>query len=413
LPFCHDKRRQGYLAHLDVPPADLSIASGVLIRALAQDPVTWTSARAGTFLEEEVVRWLADLVFPGQPDAGGIACAGGTQANLHAVLLARNLLFAQHGCDVGRVGLAEAQHALARAHGVRKVRVLVSSAAHGSLAAAVRHAGLGDDNLDCLPTDANDAVRVDALEEALERAARLGDRVALVALTAGTVGVGAVDPLQESVALARRYGARVHVDAAHGAMLLLSRRYAPRLAGIECADSVTADPHKILGLNQGLGMLFLRDREDREGLAKDPAPYFAVAPGAPSSSRYTLDGTRPLSALSAWILLRHLGRAGYERVVDHVLGLSTRFTDAVVGTGLFELYAPPRMNLVAFRPTHGGDDAVRRLLAAIAETPFRAGPYATSRGLFLRTVFVNPATTADDVDRFVRVLRAAAESRAP
>jgi glutamate/tyrosine decarboxylase-like PLP-dependent enzyme len=394
LPFCHDKRDPSYAAHLDIPPADLSIAAGVLVRALAQDPVMWTSSRAGTFVEQEVLRWLASLVFPQEEHAGGIACTGGTQANLHAVLLARNLALP----GAARLGIAAAM----RKSGARGLKVLASSAAHGSVGAAVRHTGVGDESLVSLPVDAADAVRLDALEAALAAAAREGDKVALVVLNAGTVGVGAIDPLPEAIALAKRYGARVHVDAAHGAMILFSRRYAPRLAGIELADSVAADPHKILGLNQGLGALLLRDHDDAEAVAKDPAPYFALAPDTPSFARFTLDGTRPLQALGAWILMRHLGRAGYEQVVDHLLALTDYFVEGLERAGDYELYARPAMNLVAFRES--GTRGVARLLDTAAKVRRHVSRYQSPRGDFLRAVFVNPATTGREIDGLLGVL---------
>jgi L-2,4-diaminobutyrate decarboxylase len=398
LPFCHDKRRPEYLAHLDVPPADLSIAAGTLIRALAQDPVTWTSSRAGTFIEEQVLGWLCELAFPSAPDAAAVATSGGTQANLLAVLLARNLAFDPE--LVARRGLVEAQ----RASGIRALRVLASEAAHGSVAQAVRNAGLGDDALVRLPVDAHDRLRLDALEAALEAAARAGDRVALVVLNAGTVGVGAIDPLPEAIALARRHRARVHVDAAHGAMLLWSRRYAARLDGLDRADSVTCDPHKILGLNQGLGALLLADGRDRAAVSKDGAPYFQAPAGAPLASRFNLDGTRPLHALAAWILIRHLGRDGYAAVVDHLLGLSEYFTDRLYELGA-ELYAPPAMNLIGFRPP-GGEAQLTALERRLAATRFRLSRYQSSRGAFARAVFVNPATRHATVDELVRLVEA-------
>ena len=393
LPFCHDKRDPTYLAHLDIPPADLSIAVGVLVRALAQDPVTWTSSRAGTFVEQEVLRWLANLVFPQAQQAGGVACTGGTQANLHAVLLARNLALP----DATRFGIAAAM----RKSGARGLKVLASSATHGSVGAAVRHTGIGGENLVSLPVDATDAVRLDALEEALGTAAREGDKVALVVLNAGTVGVGAIDPLPEAIAIAKRFGTRVHVDAAHGAMLLFSRRYAPRLAGIELADSVTADPHKILGLNQGLGALLLRDYDDAGAVAKDPSPYFASAPDTPSFARFTLDGTRPLQALGAWILMRHLGRAGYQQVVDHFFALTDCFVEGLERAGGYELYARPVMNLVAFRGT-GARDGTPRLDGARVRR--HVSRYQSPRGEFLRAVFVNPATTGKEIDGLLGIL---------
>jgi glutamate/tyrosine decarboxylase-like PLP-dependent enzyme len=391
LPFCHDKRDPSYTPHLDIPPADLSIAAGVLVRSLAQDPVTWTSSRAGTFVEQEVLRWLANLVFPQAEQAGGIACTGGTQANLHAILLARNLALP----DAARFGIAAAT----RKSGVRSLKLLASSATHGSVGAAVRHTGIGDENLVSLPVDATDAVRLDALEEAFDTAAREGDKIALIVLNAGTVGVGAIDPLPETIAIAKRYGARVHVDAAHGAMLLFSRQYAPRLAGIELADSVAADPHKILGLNQGLGALLLRNYDDAGAVAKDPSPYFASAPDTPSFARFTLDGTRPLQALGAWILMRHLGRAGYEQVVDHLFALTDRFVEGLERAGGYELYSRPAMNLVAFR-----ENGAAQLFDAAARGRCHLSRYQSPRGEFLRAVFVNPATTGKEIDGLLGIL---------
>jgi glutamate/tyrosine decarboxylase-like PLP-dependent enzyme len=400
LPFCHDKRRPEYLAHLDVPPADLSIAAGTLIRALAQDPVTWTSSRAGTFMEEQLLGWITQLAFPRHTRAAAVACSGGTQANLLALLLARNLALGED--RVARLGLPAA----VAASGARGLRVLASKAIHGSIAAAVRNAGLGDAALTRLPVDPHDRLRLDALEAALQAAEREGARVALVVLNAGTVGVGAIDPLPQAIALAHRHGARVHIDAAHGAMLLWSRRFTARLEGLEGADSITADPHKILGLNQGLGTLILRDGRDRHAVTKDGAPYFHVADGAPASSRFTLDGTRPLHALAAWILVRHLGRDGYAQLVEHLMALAERFTDHVSASGTLALFAPPMMNLIAFRPSGGDATALAALEERLAATPYRLSRYQSARGAFMRAVFVNPATTADTVDELARVLGA-------
>jgi glutamate/tyrosine decarboxylase-like PLP-dependent enzyme len=406
LPFCHDKREPTYFSHMDVPPADLSIAAGTLIRALSQDPVTWTSSRAGTFLEQEVVRYFTTLCYPEQQAAGGVPCSGGTQANLLAILLGRNLALEASGSDVSRLGLAEAL----RQSGARSLKVLASEKAHLSVGAAIRHAGLGDDNHVQLPVDADDAVRLDALEAALVNARRDGDRVALVVLNAGTVGVGAIDPLRAATELAHRHGARVHVDAAHGSMLLFSRRSAELLSGIEQADSVSSDPHKLLGLNQGLGMLLLKQAADREAAAKQPAPYFLSPDGAPEAWRYPLDGTRPLNALGAFVLMRHLGRAGYARIVDHFLELAALFESKLREHGGFELYGRRSMNLCAFRPKAASDAEVERLIARINAGKYRASRYQSSRGSFIRAVFVNPATTGADVAGYVDVLARALKS---
>jgi glutamate/tyrosine decarboxylase-like PLP-dependent enzyme len=119
----------------------------------------------------------------------------------------------------------------------------------------------------------------------------------------------------------------------------------------------------------------------------------------PSFARFTLDGTRPLQALGAWILMRHLGRAGYEQIVDHLFALTDRFVAGLERAGGYELYARPTMNLVAFRET-----GVARLRFAAARVRRHVSCYQSLRGEFLRAVFVNPATTGKEIDGLLRML---------
>jgi len=169
-----------------------------------------------------------------------------------------------------------------------------------------------------------------------------------------------------------------------------------------------ADPHKILGLNQGLGALLLRDHGDAGAVAKDPSPYFASAPDMPSFARFTLDGTRPLQALGAWILMRHLGRSGYEQVVDHLFALTNHFVEGLERAGGYELYTRPAMNLVAFRETgapRGADvSGTTRLFDAGTCLRRHVSRYQSPRGEFLRAVFVNPATTGREIDDLLGIL---------
>ncbi|RKH47499.1 aspartate aminotransferase family protein [Corallococcus llansteffanensis] len=401
MPHGRDKRAPTWFAQLDVPPTDISVFSGLLIRALAQDPITFSSARSGTFVEQQVLRWLTSLAFPDTPTAGGCFTSGGTQSNFQALLLLRNHCLLRAGADVNALGLFEA---LTRT-GHRGMRVFASEASHPSIFAAVRQLGLGDAGLHRLPADGEDRVSLEALEAALAGARREGHLPAVVVLTAGTSGVGAVDPLRAGMRLAREYGALVHVDAAHGSMLLFSQRHQGLLDGLQDADTVTLDPHKVLGLNAPLGGLLVRDARLLTLLGKSSLGYF-VAGEVADLGEVTLDGSRALNSLGAWLLLRHFGRDGYGRLVDHLFALAADFTRRLRESGLFELFPEaPAMNLLAFRlvPKARGPrpgDLAREnarneaLLSRLLEgRRFAASCYRHASGrLYLRAVFINPAS---------------------
>jgi glutamate/tyrosine decarboxylase-like PLP-dependent enzyme len=202
-------------------------------------------------------------------------------------------------------------------------------------------------------------------------------------------------------------------------MLLFSRRQAPKLEGIGAADTVTMDPHKILGLNQSLGALIVRERRTLHALGKVGLRYY-VHSDAPDLGDFTLDGSRALNSLGAWILLRAFGRSGYERMVDHFFSLTAEFTRRLCASGRFELFPEePEMNVVAFRlrpgttdvavENHRNDALLERLLSGrrFAASCYRhpSGPH------YLRAVFVNPASRLSHAAAFAdELIRLAASA---
>ncbi|MBN8471457.1 aspartate aminotransferase family protein [Corallococcus exiguus] len=401
MPHGRDKRSPTWFAQLDVPPTDYSVFSGLLIRALAQDPITFSSARSGTFVERQVLGWLRSLAFPDVPQAGGCFTSGGTQSNFQALLILRNEALRRAGADVNALGLVEA---LSRT-GHRGMRVFASEASHPSIFAAVRQLGLGDAGLHRVPTDGQDRLCPIALEAALVEARRQGQLPAVVVLTAGSSGVGAVDPLREGMRLAHQHGALVHVDAAHGSLLLFSQRHRGLLDGLQGADTVTLDPHKVLGLNAQLGGLLVRDARLLTLLGKVSLDYFVTSEVA-DLGEVTLDGSRALNSLGAWLLLRHFGRDGYGQLVDHLFALARDFTRRLKKSGCFELFPDtPTMNMLAFRlrpkaasetPEELARENARNdaLLSRLMQSrKFAVSCYRHASGrLYLRAVFINPAS---------------------
>ncbi len=142
----------------------------------------------------------------------------------------------------------------------------------------------------------------------------------------------------------------------------------------------------------------------------------------PDLGNQVLDGSRQLNSLGAWVLLRTFGRDGYARIVEHLLGLTSRFSRQLEATGRFEmLSASPELNLVVFRlvPESAKLEAENQRNETLFQTINRQGEFAVgcyrhpSGRFYLRAVFVNPVTRPRHVEDFVSALARHAEELFP
>ncbi len=233
--------------------------------------------QAPALVERQVIRWLAGLMgFP--EDAGGVLVAGGTMASVLGVAVARH---ARAGWDV-------------RAEGVQgdRPRLVMygSTETHAWARKAAELLGLGAAGLRTVPVDGEFRVDVAALRRAVEEDEAAGRRPFCVVGTAGTVNTGATDDLRALAALCREKGLWFHVDGAFGALARFSPALAPRVAGVEEADSVGFDLHKWGYLPFECACVLVRDAAVHRAAFAAQASYLAetgrgvIAGGSPSRS---------------------------------------------------------------------------------------------------------------------------------
>lgn len=223
-------------AHLHCPPLAVAVAADLAISALNPSQDSWDQAPATTALETLLLGELAELV--GYPStAAGVLTSGGTESNLMGLMLARDRVLGRaSGRRIERSGLPA---------GPPQARIFASAAAHLSVRRAAALLGLGEDAVVTIPVDHELRMRPEALAQALQECVRQGELPMAVVATAGTTDTGAIDPLDACATLAAEHGAWTHVDASYGGGALLSDRLAPLLAGLERADSVSLDWHKL------------------------------------------------------------------------------------------------------------------------------------------------------------------------
>lgn len=346
-------------------------------------------------IERQVVQWTKKLF--GFPDsASGLFVTGTSMANLLSVLIART---ATLGTGVRQKGLAADN---------RRLVAYTSAGAHVSLIQAMEIAGLGSDSLRLIPVNPQQQMDVAALEQTLIEDRAAGLTPFFIAGTVGTVGVGAIDDLQMLAGLCRREQIWFHVDGAYGALAMLAPEIAPRLKGIECADSIAFDFHKWGQVPYDAGFILVRDGELHQNTFSSPTAYLkrearGMAAGSPWPCDFGPDLSRGFRALKTWFTIKVYGEVKLGQVIAHTCTLAQHLKQRIEAEAKLELLAPVALNIVCFR--YRSPDANRvnaDLVVALQESGIAAPSTTTINGqLAIRAAIVNHRTTEKDIDAMI------------
>ncbi|MER6009096.1 pyridoxal phosphate-dependent decarboxylase family protein [Streptomyces bluensis] len=361
-------------AHLHCPPLAVATAADLAASALNSSLDSWDQAPAASALEALVTRALADELHA--DDA--LVTTGGTESNQLALLLARETR-----------------------HTPGPLQLVCGANAHHSLRRAAWLLGLPEPVV--VPTP-NGILTPAALDDALTPL----PRPVLVTATAGTTDAGLIDPLPDLADLCAARGARLHVDAAYGGALLLSDHHRHRLHGLDRAHTITLDLHKLGWQPAAAGLLAVRDAADLAVLAHHTDYLNATddtAAGLPDLLGRSLRTTRRPDILKIAVTLKTLGREGLGALIDQVCALATQFAALVDTHPSFDLYAPPTISTVLFRPTGATDAAVadirRQLLHDGRAVLGRAAPDGR---LWLKATLLNPHTQPGDLAALLKLV---------
>jgi aromatic-L-amino-acid decarboxylase len=237
---------------------------------------------------------------------------------------------------------------------------------------------------------------------AADRAAGL--RPFSVVASAGTTNTGAVDPLPLLADLCDREKLWLHVDAAYGGFFLLTERGRAVLAGIDCARSVTLDPHKGLFLPYGTGCLVVREQEELRVAFRVAATYLPPE-GVYDAADLSPELSREARGLRVWLPLKMHGAGAFRALLDEKIDLAFHAAERLRGVPHLDLEAPPQLSLLAFRLRPPGltgeqlDTFNQRLLSWVnrSQRVFLSG--TRTRGKFLlRLSILSFRTHRDRVD---------------
>lgn len=392
-----------YMGHQVCPPFPVAVIADLVISTLNQSTAVWEMSPVATLVEQEVTRWLARRA--GYDDESlGTAVSGGSAANLTGLLAAR------------------ARWIAVRNDPSKRAAVLCSADAHYSVARAASIMGIGSEDVLKVPTDESHRLDLPALDAMLGQVRGQDDRsVMAVVATAGSTATGAFDDLNAVAAICRKHQVWLHVDAAHGASVLLSERLRGLVSGLEQADSFAWDPHKMLWMPLSFGVILVRDGQWLRRAFQADAPYlFHPERTTDNLGEMTIQCSKRAEAVKLWLTLQIAGTAPLESALDSVTAVTRDLYDRVVRSDDFEAMHVPDFNIFCFRYIGSPEsripaESLDARNGEIREALIRSGrAWITSTILkgsrVLRVTMINPRTTTAHVASMLDAVRELASS---
>jgi len=329
---------------------------------------------------------------------GGVLTHGGSLANLTALVAARSRIAPQVWLEGNPPDLA----------------LLAPAEAHYSVARAAGILGIGQNAIYDLDVDARGVIVPDRLPVAYSRLERDGKRAVALVANACSTAVGLYDPLDEIGEFCRQQRLWFHVDGAHGASALLSDKYKYLLKGIEKADSLSWDAHKLMRTPTLCTAVLVRDYRTLDQAFQQEASYLfhdKEQPGFDFIHR-TVECTKAGLGLKLFLVLAALGERGLAGYIERQFDLAGEAYEYISQLPDFECAVAPQSNILCFRMLEENDEThlkVRDRLTAQGDFYISTTEFNGKR--YLRLSLMNPDTSLDDIKRLVSEIRSYALPR--
>ena len=375
------------MGHQVPPPAPAAALAGLMSNLLNNGMAVYEMGMVSNAMEKIVTDVLSKRIGYDEK-ANGILTSGGTLANLTALLTARATK-----TTVWTDGVGE------------RLAVMVSDEAHYCIDRAARIMGLGSAGIIKIPTDKNYKMRTDLLEKHWEKAKKEGLTVFAIVGSCCSTSTGMHDDLEAIAAFAEKHNLWFHADAAHGGAAVFSQKYRPILRGVERADSVVVDFHKMLLTPALATALVFRRGADSFQTFQQKAQYLweNTQHDWYDSGKRTFECTKYMMSLKIFTLLRLYGETAFEQNVDVLYDMGKTFAAMILKRPHFELAVEPECNIVCFRLKNKKDVDLSDFNAKIRQKLIEKGHfYITQSNLrgetYLRVSLMNPLIRVEDLE---------------
>ena len=397
-----------YMAHLHGPSMVETIAAEQIISTFNQSMDSWDQSPVATEIEVEVINHLCKL-YGYDENADGVFTSGGSQSNQTAIILARDW-FCQNvlNYDIKKYGVNEE---------CRKLRMYTSEISHFSMEKSAHILGLGYQSVVKVPVDSRKKIDMAALRSLIEEDKKAGNIPFLVVATAGTTDFGSIDPIAEISQLAKENNMWVHADAAYGSGVIMSDKYADRVAGLKLCDSITVDFHKMFVMPISCSAVLIKDGNDFEALTIH-ADYLNreedEEDGYTNLVDKSLQTTRRFDALKVWMSFQARGKDGWSKLINASMGNAQYLYQQLKADSDFEVITEPEISSVVFRYKNCGSDEeadtvnkkVRRAL--IHQHGVVIGQTISDGHTCLKFTLLNPLITHEKLDELKKLIKSLA-----
>jgi len=371
-----------------------SLVGEILSNVTNTTMATYGASPVATLIENKLIEKMTGMV--GFNDGDGIFVTGGTQANLVAVLSARNTI----DPNIKKTGLRKGHNLV----------LFVSDQAHYSFIIAANVLGIGVENVIRVKSDDLGRMDIEALEIAIQTAIKENKMPFFIGATAGTTTLGAFDPIEKIARVASKYKLWLHIDGAFGGSVLLSRRYRSLLVGSELADSFSWDAHKMMGVPLPCSVILMRNSGVlydvcTTGDVSTASSYVFHDMGGESFDlgEKSLQCTRRVDALKLWFAWKYYGDEGYEKRFNNMVELAQYTEQKIKETAFLELVFPRQFVNLCFRYTPTKGKIIDQLNMLLQKQLMQQGKaninYTQVKGLtVLMLNVINPEVSKEDID---------------
>jgi len=383
----------GYMGHQINPPAPSAALGGLLNAFMNNGMAVFEMGVPGTSMERAVINVVA-RTFGFSDHANGILCNGGTLANLTALLTARACISSFPVWNSGNMS---------------KMALMVSEEAHYCVERAARIMGWGSEGIIKIPVDDQYKMKTHLLPQYLEDAKSKGIEVIAVVGSACSTATGSFDNLTEIGAFCKANNIWFHVDGAHGAANAFSEDWKFLVEGIETADSVAMDFHKMLLAPSLVTALVLNDGRNQFKTFAQHAHYLWENDASfewHNVAKRSFECTKSMLSLPVYTLFYQYGTSLFSAYINRVNHLCQYIFGQLKANNNWEVPVPPSCNIICFRflpskSTHLID--INQLNKYIREQIILGGNFyivqtVLSENVFLRLSITNALTTEADLD---------------
>lgn len=382
-----------YMGHQVSTVSPLAALTGMLTGILNNGMAVYEMGLVSNPLERIVTDWLIRKI-GFETLGGGLLTSGGTLANLTALLTARAIKAPN---DVWTEGVGE------------KLAVMVSEEAHYCIDRAARIMGWGSAGIIKIPVNDGYQMRTDLLETYYQKAQNEGLKVIAVVGSACSTSTGIYDDLVVIGDFCAKYDLWFHVDGAHGGAVAVSEKYRPLLRGVERADSVIVDFHKMMLIPALCTAVLYKNPEHAFQTFQQKAQYLWANQSSKdwfNSGKRTFECTKLMMALKVYALMRTEGESIFTEMVDKTYDLGHKMAQIIQSRPCFELPVMPQSNVVCFRYISDKTTDLNDLNSKIRRQLLEEGDFyivqTTLKGdVYLRVTLMNPLTEIQDLEKLL------------